>query len=508
MTITVYEGKEKHEIPFEEGNTVLDVLQQGGIKSFTAPCGGKGTCKKCTVFVQCDDFSGTRLACMVAAKDQMNIEIAPEVRSSIAEEWEGDVYQPTTGQSGYAVACDIGTTSVVCRLFDLKTGEPLSGISGSSSQRIFGGDVLSRLKAAEEGHAKQIHEMIVQQVSFFIEELCRKEEIQKEEIKRITVAGNTIMMHFFAGLDPSEISTAPFQPLSLFGKTMNGSEIGLDFKGDVFICPAVSGFIGSDVTCGILESGMHKSEEKMLIIDLGTNTEIIMGNREKMVSCAVDGGAVFKASLLEHGMIAANGAISGIKYEDGELVLEVLGNGAPIGICGSGYIDALGILFREEVLDELGHIVDPEETDSPLAKYIGTEEGRNVFYLTEDKKVFLSQEDISKFMLAKAAIYAAIRILSKETDTRLSDLGKLVLGGAFGTFAHRSNAAILGIIPKECKGKTMKSGNIVLAGASSAALSETAREELLGIQKRVQVIDLPTHPMFNDAFMDGMFIEE
>ena len=106
MTITVYEGKEKHEIPFEEGNTVLDVLQQGGIKSFTAPCGGKGTCKKCTVFVQCDGFSGTCLACMVAAKDQMNIEIAPEVRSSIAEEWEGDVYQPTTGQSGYAVACD------------------------------------------------------------------------------------------------------------------------------------------------------------------------------------------------------------------------------------------------------------------------------------------------------------------------------------------------------------------------------------------------------------------
>ena len=185
----------------------------------------------------------------------------------------------------------------------------------------------------------------------------------------------------------------------------------------------------------------------------------------------------------------------------------MLGNVTPKGICGSGFIDALGVLFREEILDDMGHIVDPEETDSPLANRIGTEEGRNVFYLTEDRKVFLSQADISKFLLAKAAISAAIEILAKETDSRLSELERLVLGGAFGTFVHRSNAAVLGIIPRECKGKTMKSGDIALVGASSAALSEDARKELNQIQKDVQVIDLPTHPMFSDAFMDGMIIE-
>ena len=507
MMITVYEGEDKQELPFKEGDTILEALQKGGVRSITAPCGGKGTCRKCTVFVMSEDFLGTCLACTTAAKDQMIVEIVPEVRISIADQGDGDVYGPTPGQSGYAVACDIGTTTVVCRLLNLSTGEQLSSVSGSSSQSIFGGDVLSRLESAKEGHADEIHEMIIHQVNHYIEELCREEQIQKEEIKRLAVSGNTIMMHFFAGIDPSAKSTAPFEPVSLFGETKSGAEIGLDFEADVFLCPAVSGFIGSDLACGILASGMHLSKEKILLIDLGTNTEVVMGNREKIVACSVDGGAVFKASLLEHGMIAGEGAIAGVKLEDGKLVLNVLGNVAPKGICGSGFIDALGVLFREEILDDMGHIVDPEETDSPLANRIGTEEGRNVFYLTEDRKVFLSQADISKFLLAKAAISAAIEILAKETDTRLSELERLVLGGAFGTFVHRSNAAVLGIIPRECKGKTMKSGDIALVGASSAALSEDARKELNQIQKDVQVIDLPTHPMFSDAFMDGMIIE-
>ncbi len=508
MNLTVFEGKEKKVLAFDEGETILEVLQKNGIRSITAPCGGKGTCKKCAVFVSSEQLCGSYLACTTAAQDQMTVEIVPEVRISFADRGSDAVWEPTPGQSGYAVACDIGTTTVICRLLNLETGEKISGISGSSSQRIFGGDVLSRLEAAKDGHANEIHELIIHQVNDNLEELCSRANIRKEDIKRMAVSGNTIMMHFFAGIDPSRISTAPFEPVSLFGETVKGSEIGLSFEGDVFLCPAVAGFIGSDLACGILMSGMHESEGKILLIDLGTNTEVVMGNRDKIVACAVDGGAVFKASLLEHGMIAAHGAIFSIKLEGEELVLGVLGDKEPKGICGSGYIDALGILFREGILDEMGHIVDPDETDSPLAIHIGEEDGRNVFYLTEDHTIYLSEADISKFMLAKAAIHAAIQILCKETGTELSEIEKLVLGGAFGAFVHRSNAAILGIIPKECKGKTCKSGNTALDGASSAALSEDARRELLQIQGSVQVIDLPKHPMFNDAFIDGMIIEE
>ena len=226
-----------------------------------------------------------------------------------------------------------------------------------------------------------------------------------------------------------------------------------------------------------------------------------------MIACSVDGGAAFKASLLEHGMTASVGAIAGVKMEGGKLLLEVLGAVKPKGICGSGFIDILGILYEEEILDEMGHIAEADETDSELARYIGTEDGRTVFYLTEDKEVFISQADISKFQMAKAAIGAGIQILVEETGISLQSLEKLRLGGGFGAFAHRRNSALLGVIPQECKGKTVKLGNTALASAISAALSEKARDELLRIQKLVQVIDLPTHPSFNDAFTDAMFFE-
>ena len=507
MTITVFEGTAKHELPFSEGETILQVLQNAGIQSITAPCGGKGSCKKCSVNVRSDDFSGPCLSCTTPAKDGMEVELIPEVRISFAENSDGDVYPPTPGQSGYAVACDIGTTTVVCQLLDLKTGEQLARARGSNSQRIFGGDVLSRLKAAEEGHAEELHGLIVRQIDHCMNELCREAKIEPGDIKLLSVTGNTIMMHFFSGLDPARISTAPFTPVSLFGETKSGGEMGLAFEGDVYICPAAAGFIGSDVVCGILSAGISASEEKRLMVDLGTNTEMVVGDRDGMIACAADGGAAFKASLLEHGMTASAGAISGVKYADGELVLEVLGAQEPQGICGSGFIDVLGILYEEEILDEAGHIAEPDETDSELARFIGTENDRSVFYLTEDKKLFISQEDISKFQLAKAAISAGIQILAEEAGVSLSDLDRLLLGGGFGSFAHRRNSALLGIIPQECKGKTVKLGNTALAGAMSAAVSEDARKELARIRDIVRVIDLPSHPSFNDTYTDSMFFE-
>ena len=507
MYITVYEGTTKHELSFTEGETILTVLQNAGIQSITAPCGGKGSCKKCNVLVHSGEYTGECLSCLTPAEDGMIVELIPEERMSFAYQTDGEIYPPEPGQSGYAAACDIGTTTVICQLISLETGEQITGISGSNNQRIFGGDVLSRLKSAEEGHAEEIHEQIIRQVDHYLAELCRKAKISREEIRFLAVTGNTIMLHFFAGLDPASICTAPFTPVSLFGEMKNGRDLGLTFDGDVYLCPAASGFIGSDVLCGILSSGMSASEEKVLMVDLGTNTEMVIGNKDGMIACAADGGAAFKASLLEQGMTASKGAVAGVQYADGELVLDVLGSGKPKGICGSGFIDMLGVLYEEETLDEMGHLADPDETDSKLARFLGTEDGKPVFYLTEDKKTFITQADISKFQLAKAAISAGISILAEESGISLSELEKLLLGGGFGSFAHRRNSALLGIIPRECKGRTVKLGNVALAGVISAAVSEKAREELSRIQKAVRVIDLPTHPSFDEAYVDGMLFE-
>ena len=507
MKITVYEGTNKQEVPFEAGNTILAALQTAGIRSITAPCGGNGTCKKCSVNVRSGSFTGTCLACITKAEDGMIVEIAPEERMSFADSFGGKVYEPDPGQSGYVAVFDIGTTTVICQLLDFKTGNTVTKFRGSNNQRIFGGDVLSRLKAAEEGHAEEMHSQIAAQVDEYIDKLCQTAKVDKSDIKSLAVTGNTIMMHFFAGLDPARICTAPFTPVSLFGETVKGSDIGLTFGGDVYICPAASGFIGSDVVCGILSAGLSAAEGQTMLLDLGANTEIVTGNKDGMLACSVDGGAAFKASLLEHGMTASAGAVSGVKYADGQLLLEVLGGGEPKGICGSGFIDVLGIMLREEVLDDMGHIAEADEAGPEMARFIGEEDGKNVFYLTEDRKLFISQADISKFQMAKAAIYAGICVLSEEAGVLPADLDKLLLGGGFGAFAHRSSSALLGIIPKECKGKTVKMGNVALAGAVSAALSAEARKELSRIQKLVKVVDLPTHPSFNDAFTDGMFFE-
>ena len=314
MKITVYEGTTKHELPFAEGETFLTVLQNAGIQSITAPCGGKGSCKKCTVYVHSEDFQGTCLSCTTQAKDNMVVEIVPEVRFSYADRSDGYIYPVTPGQRGYAVACDVGTTTVICQLLNLETGEFLARISGSNSQRIYGGDVLSRLKAAEEGRSEEIHGQIIQQINYYLGELCREAEITPEDIRLLSVAGNTIMMHFFTGLNPAQICTAPFTPVSSFGEMMRSRDIGLSFDGDVYVCPTVSGFIGGDVPCGVLSCGMAKADGKMLMVDLGTNTEMVLGNKDKMIACAVDGGAAFKASLLENGMTASAGAIAGVKY--------------------------------------------------------------------------------------------------------------------------------------------------------------------------------------------------
>ena len=509
MNLTVYEGKDRHELAFSEGETILTVLQRGGIRSAEAPCGGKGICKKCNVYVRSENFCGTCLSCLTPAEDGMIVEVTPEVRLSFADSGTGELYPPTPGQTGCAVACDIGTTTVICRLLRLDTGEHLAAISGSNSQSMFGSNVLARLQAASEGKAEELTGLLIHQINSYIRAMCREAGVPLEDVKLISVAGNTIMLHFFAGLNPAENGIAPFRPRSLFGEMLDSRALGLCFDGSAFLCPAVSGLIGGDVTAGMLAAGLAKAEQPVLMADLGTNSEMILGCRGSFVACTADAGAAFKASLLDKGMTASAGAIAGVEYADGELKLRVLGGDKvkPLGVCGSGMIDALGVMYRLEALDEMGHIADPEDAAPEAAKYIGEAEGGRVFFLTENRKVYITQQDISKFQLAKAAISAGIRILAEEQKIRLSDISETCLAGGFGTFVRPDNAAAIGLIPSELLDGARLLGNASAAGAISAALSETAREDLLRLRDSVRFIDLPTHPSFGDAYIEGMMFE-
>ena len=504
MKITVLEGNDRFELPFEAGDTVLDALQRGGVRSAHAPCGGKGFCKKCNVYVRSEKFCGTCLACTTKAADGMIVEVAPVVRLSFAEDSSATVYPPTQGQTGYAVACDIGTVTVVCHLLRLSTGERVASVSGSNAQSIFGANVLSRLQAAAEGHAAELTGLIIHQLNGYILSMCRAADIAPEELRYLSIAGNTIMEHFAAGLNPAAHGIAPFQPLSSFGEALNARALGFCFDGEAYFCPCVSGFVGGDITAGMLSAGMADAAEPVLLADLGANSEMILGWDGHFVACTADAGAAFKASLLDKGMTASAGAVAGVDYRDGRLALRVLGDTAPVGVCGSGLIDALGIMYRLNVLDEMGRIVSPDEVAPEVAPLIGEAEGSRVFFLTENHRVFITQSDISKFQLAKAAISAGIQILTEECGIRLRDISRVCLAGGFGAFVRPDNAAAIGLIPSELLDRAEKLGNASGAGAISAALSGEARAKLQSIRDNVRYINLPTHPSFGDAYVEGM----
>lgn len=507
MTLTVLEGNNRSEIVFEEGDTILSALQRAGVKSAHAPCGGKGFCKKCSVYVRSEDFCGTCLSCTTKAADGMIVETAPVVRLSFAEESSAAVYPPDPGQTGYAVACDVGTVTLMCRLLSLETGCCIAAVSGSNAQSIFGANVLSRLQAAAEGHSGELSEIVVNQINGLVASMCRETGVNMEEIKRIAFSGNTIMEHFAAGLNPAAEGIAPFRPQSLFGETYSSRSLGFNFDAEAFFCPCVSGFVGGDIIADMVSAGMAEAEKPVLLVDLGANSEMVLGCGGRFVACTADAGAAFKASLLDKGMPAAAGAVSGVEYADGELKLEVLGNIKPVGVCGSGFIDALGIMYRLEVLDEMGHIVPPDEAAPEAEPFIGEAEGARVFFLTENKKVFITQADISKFQLAKAAISAGIHILAEEYGIRLKDISRVCLAGGFGTFVRPNNAAAIGLIPSELLNKAELLGNASAAGAASAALSAEAERTLCRLRDGVRYINLPTHPSFGDAYVDGMLFE-
>lgn len=246
MTIYVLNSVEITELPFEQGQTILDVLQNHNITSVHAPCGGKGICQKCLVTVHSGLESYSCLACTTPAEDRMRVELNFKQRISFAQSSSCRIYPVDSGQDGYAVACDVGTTTLVCHLMNLETGECEGTVYGSNAQIAFGANILARLQAASEGHFNAFREQLVNQLNQMIDQLLESAHVPAERLTYMTIVGNTIMMHFAAGLNPVAHGIAPFVPDTLFGTTMGAAALGYHVHGDVYFGPAISNFIGTD----------------------------------------------------------------------------------------------------------------------------------------------------------------------------------------------------------------------------------------------------------------------
>jgi len=488
----------------QRGQTVLDLLQREGVAGVHAICAGKGTCKKCTVLVYLNDVWSMVLACETLVQDGMTIQIPGEADLQVAESGRCAVFPPDRDGWGYGIACDIGTTTVVCHLCDLKSGRRLATISGGNAQRVFGGDVISRIQASVEGKRQQLTEAVVKQINGFIAGLCVEARVPREEIHLMAIAANTVMSHLFAGLAPDSVGTAPFQGLSLFGECLDAGKLGMSFEGAVYIAPSISGYVGGDITCDLLATQLFYAEQPKLLIDIGTNGEMVLGCGRNFVCCASAAGPAFEGAEITMGMTASQGAISRVAIENGQVVIEVIGGGEPRGICGSGLIDALAVMLELGAVDETGRMPDCNEAPPELQNMIDLEGNEACFFLDKAKRVFITQGDVRRIQLAKAAIYAGVVILAQEYGIQIKDIAQLMLAGGFGSVMNPFSAARIGLIPAELLGVTVTVGNAAGEGAVSALLSAGAREQLAAIQNDCRYIELSSQKQFNDAYIDAM----
>lgn len=494
MQIQVIRSGKTYYCSGKEGETVFSVLQKHKNTAVEAPCGGRGRCGKCTVEIDGEK----KLACATQIADGMKVLVPRESAAVVAEQGNAGYFTADTGL-GYTAACDIGTTTIVCHLLSPE-GKKLATASAYNRQRESGADVVSRIQAPLLLMHDQITTEITQMLSKLMKEAC-----VGGTIERLAVSGNTVMCHLLAGISAKPLGIAPFTPQEYFGREFEGSSIGLPLCEQVYILPAVSGYVGGDIAADLLVVMPEHEDEETLLLDIGTNGEIVLGKADSFHCCAAAAGPAFEGAEITMGMSAQKGAISHVYLDKRRLRCDILGDTEAIGICGSGLLDALSVFLEMGIVDGSGMIAEADTVSVAYRKYIGEYSGQACIRLTPE--VCVTQEDIHKLLLAKAAIAAGVKVLMKERGTVVSQIKRVVLAGGFGTFLNPRSAAAIGMIPQELCEKAEAVGNAAGEGAVSAAVSIKARKTVQQLVLGMHYVELASHPGFSDIYTQEMGLE-
>ena len=407
------------------------------------------------------------------------------------------------------LAVDIGTTTVAAYLYDLLTGKRLGIRSGLNAQRSYGADVISRISAAMEDGLQPLQTAIVGQLNSWIESFCKELGAVPEDICDVTIAGNTTMLHLLAGYDPRNIAGAPFIPASAFGTTIPAVELGLHTCVDteVYLGPCVSGYVGGDITLGMISAGATDTENLCLYLDIGTNGEMAAGTKDGYVFCATAAGPAFEGAEIRYGTGGVPGAISRVYLQpDGDIGYETIGDEKPVGICGSGLIDAVRVMLELEVLDETGRICEQDEAPESV-KHRLEEKDEPSFILDIETGIAITQQDIRELQLAKAAIAAGIRTLLDTYGATVDQVDSLKLAGGFGSYIDAVSACAIGLLPKELLDRIEVVGNAAGAGASMALLDQEARDRAATLRQKGRYVELSGNATFQNAYIEEMCFE-
>ena len=427
------------------------------------------------------------------------------------------VEEGNTTDQMYGVALDIGTTTMVGALVDLKTGEQLGVASLTNPQRSFGADIISRISFGSQGlkQLQELQSLLVDAVNQILQELTAGVGINQEEIYEAVVVGNTVIHHLFLGLDPTYLGQGPYVPVVTRPLRVKARKLKVNILGSgyLYLLPNIAGFVGGDAVGVILSTRLHQSSEIQLAVDIGTNGEIVLGSAQRLLACSTAAGPAFEGARIKHGMRAAYGAIERVTFND-EVKNSVIGSVLPVGISGSGLIDAVAEMLRVGIIDAAGRMLEPTELPADLPAALRTravEANHREFVLVpkeataSGQAICITQEDIRELQLAKGAIAAGIWILIKEMGISKEQITQVFLAGAFGSCINPVSAQAIGLIPNLPPGRVATVGNAAGAGAQLALLSSSARKQAAKIAKDVEYIELSARTDFQEAFLAAMY---
>ncbi len=446
----------------KDGEILADVLLRGGF-SHARPCGGRGICGKCKVKVDGKD----ELACKYIVHSDISVEVSAEgtilSESGAAEEAAvSDIYE---------LVLDIGTTTLVMALVSAKEKKIIKVITENNPQRVFGADVISRIAYSSKHGVKELTDAILSAINGMISRIgARNAEI-------LHIAANTTMLHILLGVDPTPMGTAPYTPVFLDEKILNASNIGIKCVEKVHILPSISAFVGADLVAGLNFVGYPK-EKYSLLIDLGTNAEVILFSKNEVIATSAAAGPCFEGANITCGMSASEGAV--YAYDNGNI--KTVGDKRAVGICGTGLIEIIDALLSDEIIDEGGYM----ECES--------------FDISDG--VYLTRDDVRQYQLAKSAVKSAVLTLMKRKNIGFDDIENMYISGGFAAKINTEKAGRTGLLPTELLSRCTPVGNSSLLGTVRSVFEP---RDLSEFTKKAYYVDLSSDPVFAELFVDNMF---
>lgn len=522
MQIKVNVNGKVLDITAKEGSLLIDALRAGNV-DISADCADRGICGSCRVrfltgapdATECD-FSifteeelnnGWRLSCKARLAGPAEIEL-PDIGLNrvLLDDAAGMPGGGTIGKPGFAA--DIGTTTVVVYLIDMQSGGAVDSAGAMNAQRRYGADVASRIHHAMLHGIEPLQSAISRQLGDMIAGLLVKHRLDPDGKYDILAVGNTAMAHFLLGYDVSGLGAAPFMPHSLARAKLDSRKAGIAAGGELTVMEGVSGYVGSDILSGAVLCGIAESKGYRLLVDIGTNGEIMLGNSQQLLCCSTAAGPAFEGVSINAGTGGVPGAISrlvitrkggafGIRYK-------TIGDKPPVGICGSGVIDAAAQMLQTGIIDRTGRFAEASGAMSGVIRH--SEQRGYYIELAKDggKSILFTQSDVREVQLAKSAIASGIRILLDEAGIGFDSIEQVCLAGGFGNYMDVESAFAIGLLPKELSGRIEPKGNTAGRGAIAALRSAAFRDKMAAYAQKARYVELSGHKGFQDYFIENM----